>query len=238
MVRVKHVSDLGVASATAGQIFVRGQWSRPCPKIVETIEEAMRLAAEMGESKIGNTDRFAYCDRKLIGSLFIQCASVPAREFADIGSATSLGLAAVSRDAATVWQVATTLIEPCNSPPGSQTMASIPSDGREAGPDTARESCFAVPASSARRPIDWCVCWRVGDEHRDRVFALVGKGQSLVFTDVALAGSSRMSAAISPWLLTLRLPTPAYAGYGDCGLPTWWPPSTCSSAASTLKPGH
>ena len=60
-------ADLGVASGNGkGQIFVRGEVIKTVPEaqIVETlIEEAMRLAAEIGCWTNGK--RFARCDRKL-----------------------------------------------------------------------------------------------------------------------------------------------------------------------------
>jgi (E)-4-hydroxy-3-methylbut-2-enyl-diphosphate synthase len=57
-------ADLGVASGNGkGQIFVKGEVIKTVPEsqIVETlIEEAMRLAEEMGEPVDGDGERAAY----------------------------------------------------------------------------------------------------------------------------------------------------------------------------------
>ena len=80
-------ADLGVASGNGkGQIFVRGEVIKTVPEsqIVETlIEEAMRLAAEMGDGADGhgrNSERFAGCDRKLTVAQSGSPASVADRE--------------------------------------------------------------------------------------------------------------------------------------------------------------
>ena len=78
-------ADLGVASGNGkGQIFVKGEVIKTVPEaqIVETlIEEAMRIAAEIGDDAMPDSERFADCDRKLMRWPASSAVSSHHREF-------------------------------------------------------------------------------------------------------------------------------------------------------------
>ncbi len=85
-------ADLGVASGNGkGQIFVKGEVIKTVPEaqIVETlIEEAMRLAEEMGDDRPDQTcQRFADRDRKLMHGPVSGVTAASRRKSLHVGSA-------------------------------------------------------------------------------------------------------------------------------------------------------